>query len=70
MSSIFEPGVSSPEPMGFGRSLAEGKNQRAGGPNESLGPAADPRRLNGLDLFQARDFFQEQLFHPLFQGHL
>jgi hypothetical protein len=43
---------------------------KVGGQNENLVPAPNPRQLNGLDLFQARDFFQEQLFHPLFKGHL
>jgi hypothetical protein len=47
----------------------EGKTA-AGGQNEYLVPAAGSRQLNGLDLFQARDFFKEQLFHPLFKGHL
>jgi hypothetical protein len=42
----------------------------AGGQNEYLVPAAGSRQLNGLDLFQARDFFEEHLFHPLFKGHL
>jgi hypothetical protein len=34
------------------------------------GAGRRPTSLNGLDFFEARDFFEEHLFHPLFQGHL
>ena len=54
--------------MGQRRNLAEGKNR--GAAERKLPAGRRPTPLNGLDLFQARDFFQEQLFHPLFQGHL
>jgi hypothetical protein len=70
MSSIFEPPPACPGAGEAEKQPGGAAKAGAGGPRRSPAPAADPDRLNRLDLFEARDFLHEELFHPLFQGHL